>query len=257
MPTMAGLQEGSVGRRNFLRIAAGSAAALATPEPRAGAQEPRPAAKDTGGAAEAGGDNPYTRGMAEFVAGLRYDRIPAEVIERIKLLMLDSLGCALYGVDLEWSRILMRTLTQLDKTPACGVWGTAVRLSAPHAALMNGLLVQGFELDDIHRVGAVHVGSVVLPPLLAIAEIKPGISGRDFLTAAVAGYETGPRVGICMGAEHLAQGWHSAATVGVFSSAAAAASALRLSKEQTVHALGIARTQSAGLTAAPDGSLGF
>jgi aconitate decarboxylase len=252
---MAGSQEGSVARRNFLKIAAGSAAVLATPEPRVSAQEPKPAAKDTGAAAEAGGDNPYTRGMAEFVAGLRYDRIPAEVIERIKLLMLDSLGCALYGVDLEWSRILMRTLTQLDKTPACGVWGTALRLSAPHAALVNGTLVQGFELDDIHRVGAIHVGSVVLPPLLAITEIKPGISGRDFLTAAVAGYETGPRVGICMGAEHLAQGWHSSATVGVFSSASAAAAALRLSKEQTVHALGIAGTQASGLMAAQYGSM--
>jgi len=138
---MTGSQEGSSDRRNFLKIAGASAAALVTP--KAGAQEPKPAAKDTGGAAEAGGDNPYTRGMAEFVAGLRYDRIPGEVIERIKLLMLDSLGCAFYGVDLEWRRILMRTLTQLDKTPACRVWGAALRLSVPHAALVNGTLVQG------------------------------------------------------------------------------------------------------------------
>src|ERR1700730_3657624 len=252
---MAESQDSSVARRNFLKIAAGSAAALATPEPRVDAQEPKAAAKDAPGAAEAGGDNPYTRGMAEFVAGLRIDQIPAEVIERIKLLILDSLGCALYGVDLEWSRILMRTLTQLDKTPACGVWGTALKLSAPHAALVNGTLVQGFELDDIHRLGAIHVGSVVLPPLLAITEIKAGIAGRDFLTAAVAGYETGPRVGICMGAEHLAQGWHSAATVGVFSSGSAAAAAPRLSEEQTVHALGIAGTQASGLMAAQYGSM--
>jgi 2-methylcitrate dehydratase PrpD len=245
---MAGAQTSSLERRNFLQIAAGSAAALVTPVPKIQAQQ-------TEGAVNAGGDNPYTRGMADFVAALRYDQIPTEVSERIKLLILDSLGCALYGVDLEWSRILMRTLTQLDKTPACGVWGTTVRLSAPHAALVNGLLVQGFELDDIHRVGAIHVGSVVLPALLAIAEIKPGMTGRDFLTAAVAGYETGPRVGICMGAEHLAQGWHSASTVGVFSAASAAASALHLSKEQTVHALGIAGTQASGLMAAQYGSM--
>jgi len=58
-----------------------------------------------------------------------------------------------------------------------------------------------------------------------------------------------------MGEEHIGQGWHSAATVGVFSSAAAAAAALRLSKEQTVHALGIAGTQSSGLMAAQYGSM--
>jgi len=75
------------------------------------------------------------------------------------------------------------------------------------------------------------------------------MSGRDFLTAAVAGYEIGPRWEV-LGEEHIGQGWHHAATVGVFSAAAAAAAALRLTKEQTVHALGIAGTQSSGLMAA-------
>jgi aconitate decarboxylase len=189
------------------------------------------------------------------VSGLRYERIPGDVIDRIKLLILDAFGCAIYGVDLEWSRILMSTLCQLDSSTACGVWGTSLRLSAPHAALVNGTLVQGFELDDVHRVGVMHVGAVTLPPLIAIAEIRPGLSGRDFLTAAVAGYEVGPRVGMCMGQEHIGQGWHSGATVGVFSAAAGAAAGLRLSEGQTVHALGIAGTQSAGLMAAQYGSM--
>ena len=47
------------------------------------------------------GANPYTAGMARFVSGLRYEDIPAEVRERIKLLMLDALGCALFGSELE------------------------------------------------------------------------------------------------------------------------------------------------------------
>jgi len=199
--------------------------------------------------------NLYTQGIAAFVSGLRFERIPREVIERIKLLILDSLGCAIYGVDLEWSRILMNTLRQIDDSTACSVWGTSLRLSAPHATLVNGTLVQGFELDDVHRVGIMHVGSVSLPPLFAVAEIREGLSGRDFLTAAVAAYEVGPRVGICMGQEHIGQGWHQGATVGVFSAAAGAAAALRLSPEQTVHALGIAGTQSAGLMAAQYGSM--
>jgi 2-methylcitrate dehydratase PrpD len=115
--------------------------------------------------------------------------------------------------------------------------------------------VQGFELDDVHRQGVLHVGAVVLPALIAIAEGKPGITGRDFLAAAVAGYEIGPRVGICMGPEHIAQGWHSGATVGVFSSASGAARALGLSADQTVHALGIAGTQASGLMAAQYGAM--
>jgi aconitate decarboxylase len=206
-------------------------------------------------AGEPAGDSAYTRDVAAWVSTLRFDQIPSDVIERIKLLILDSLGCALYSVNLEWSQIVMRTLAQVDSTAACSVWGTSQRLSAPHAALVNGTLIQGFELDDVHRAGVLHVGAVTLPSLLAIAEVRPGLTGRDVLTAAVAGYEVGPRVGMCMGPDHIAQGWHSGATVGTFASAAGAARALGLSTDQTVHALGIAGTQAAGLMAAQFGSM--
>ena len=200
-------------------------------------------------------DNPYTGGIARFVSGLQYDAIPTEVRERIKLLMLDSLGCALYGSHLEWCRILQDTLTRVDQTRDCAVWGTNLRLSSPHAALVNGTEVQGFELDDVHRAGVLHVGAVVLPALISIAETRGHLSGRDFITAAVAGYEIGPRVGLCMGPEHIGQGWHSGATLGVFSAAAGAARGLGLDVEKTVHALGIAGTQSSGLMPAQYGAM--
>src|ERR1700719_4806343 len=179
-------------------------------------------------AEHAAADNVHTRRIAEFVSGLTYERIPAEVRARIKLLILDSLGCAIYGADLEWCRIVRETCAGLDATRTTSVWGTAFRLSSPHATLINGTQVQGFELDDVHRQGVLHVGAVVLPALIAITELRPAMSGREFLTAAVAGYEIGPRVGICMGPEHIAQGWHSGATLGVFSAASGAARAVRL-----------------------------
>ena len=203
----------------------------------------------------AGADNPHTRKIAEFVSTLTYDRIPAAVRERIKLLILDSLGCAIYGAKLEWCRILQATLEEADTTRTTSVWGTALRLSSPHAALINGTQVQGFELDDVHRRGVLHVGAVTLPALIAVAESHAGLTGRELLTAAVAGYEVGPRVGRCMGQEHIGQGWHSGATVGVYSAAAGAARALGLSADETVHALGIAGTQSAGLMAAQYGAM--
>src|SRR3979409_1431611 len=95
-------------------------------------------------------NNPYTAGIANFVAGLRYESIPGEVKDRIKLLILDSLGCAIFGVHLAWSQILIETLAKLDSTVGCRIWGSARRLSAPHAVLVNGTLVQSFELDDVH-----------------------------------------------------------------------------------------------------------
>ena len=205
--------------------------------------------------AHAGTDNVHTRKIAEFVSRLTYEQIPAAVRERIKLLILDSLGCAIYGADLEWCRILRDTLEAIDATRTTSIWGTDRKLSSVHAALVNGTQVQGFELDDVHRTAVLHVGAVTLPALIAVAESHAQLSGRDFLTAAVAGYEIGPRVGLCMGQEHIGQGWHSGATVGVFSAAAGAARALSLDADATVHALGIAGTQSSGLMAAQYGAM--
>jgi 2-methylcitrate dehydratase PrpD len=202
-----------------------------------------------------GADNPHTRKIAEFVSSLTYERIPQAVRERIKLLILDSLGCAIHGAHLAWCRILRSALEKVDATRTTVVWGTPVRLSSPHAALINGTQVQGFELDDVHRRGVLHVGAVTLPALMAVAESHSMLRGREFLTAAVAGYEIGPRVGLCMGQEHIGQGWHSGATVGVYSAAAGAARGLRLSAPETIHALGIAGTQAAGLMAAQYGAM--
>ncbi|HEX3938011.1 MAG TPA: MmgE/PrpD family protein, partial [Xanthobacteraceae bacterium] len=147
------------------------------------------------------------------------------------------------------------TLEKLDASRTASIWGTNARLSSPHAALANGTQVQGFELDDVHRKAVLHVGAVTLPALIAVAESHVQLSGRDFLTAAVAGYEIGPRVGLCMGQEHIGQGWHSGATVGIFSAAAGAARGLGLDVDQTVHALGIGGTQSSGLMAAQYGAM--
>jgi len=99
------------------------------------------------------------------------------------------------------------------------------------------------------------VGAVVLPALIPLAEMKKGMSGKEFLTAAAAGYEIGPRVGLCMGPAHIASGWHSGATLGVFSAAAGASRGLKLDAEKTVHALGIAGTQAGGLMAAQFGAM--
>jgi aconitate decarboxylase len=200
-------------------------------------------------------DNIHTRRIADFVSQLRYEQIPESVRERGKLLILDSLGCAIYGAKLEWCRILQQTLGDLDASRTTSIWGTAQTLSSTNAALINGTQVQGFELDDVHRDGVLHCGAVVLPALIAVAESHTPMSGRDFLTAAIAGYEIGPRVGRCMGQEHIGQGWHSGATLGVFSAAAGAARGLKLDPEQTVHALGIAGTQAAGLMAAQYGAM--
>ena len=200
-------------------------------------------------------DNRYSMGIAHFVSNFELSNVPNEVKHRAKLLFLDSIGCGLYGARLEWTQKLIAALQKVDHTKSCSVLAGQERLGALHAALINGTQIQGFELDDVHRKGVLHVGAVTLPPLFSLAELNSEISGHDFLRAAIVGYEIGPRVGLCMGQEHIGQGWHSGATVGVFSAVAGAANLLELTPEETLHAIGIAGTQSSGLMAAQFGAM--
>ena len=199
--------------------------------------------------------NPYSMGIANFVSSFDLLNVPDNVKHRAKLLFLDSIGCGLYGARLEWTRKLIAAITKVDQTKSCSLLAGLEKMGPLHAALVNGTQIQGFELDDVHRKGVLHVGAVTLPPLFALAELNPEITGNDFLRAAIAGYEIGPRVGLCMGQEHIGQGWHSGATVGVFSAVAGASNLLKLTAEETLHAIGIAGTQSSGLMAAQFGAM--
>jgi 2-methylcitrate dehydratase PrpD len=140
--------------------------------------------------ADTSAGNVHTRKIAEFVSRLTYEQIPAEVRARIKLLILDSLGCAIYAADLEWCRILRGTLEGLDASRTTSIWGTDRRLSSVHAALVNGTQVQGFELDDVHRQGVLHVGAVTLPAVVASCSLPRSPATKSGRASACAWAKT-------------------------------------------------------------------
>lgn len=197
----------------------------------------------------------YTRLLAKFAALVKFEQIPPEVIEHAKVCLLDTIGCGLFGSTLQWSHILEDTLLEFTSGGPCKIWGTGRSCAPAEAALINGSMVHGFELDDLHKASIVHTGSVVTPPALAVAEYLGDVTGKEFLTAMVVGYEVAARVGKSMGAAHLLQGWHPTGTHGTFGSAAAAGLLLHLSVDQMHNALGIAGTQASGLMAAQYSSM--
>jgi aconitate decarboxylase len=197
----------------------------------------------------------YTARLAEFVAGLRFDDIPRPVVERIKLLALDSIGCGLLGSTLPWSRRLVETLDAIEGPGTASVWGTNRRFSPPSAAMANGTAVHGFELDDVSHGG--HHGSVVMTSGLSIAEHRGRLAGRELITAMVAGIETAARVQSCVGrVPQVTLGFHGPGLVGTFAATACAGRALGLSAEQMVNALGHAAQQTGGLMATQHGGMG-
>jgi aconitate decarboxylase len=194
--------------------------------------------------------NPLTQKMAHFAAHLNYSDIPPVVRDHMKLCLLDTLGCGLFGSTLPWGKILSEFAADLGGKQESTLLGRPSKVSAPNAALANGTMIHGFELDDLHRPSILHPGSVTLPSALAVGEIVETCTGKDFLTAMVAGYEVGSRIGMVLGASHLQRGYHPTGTHGTFAAAAAAGKVLGLNEEKMTQCLGIAGTQAAGLMAA-------
>ena len=189
--------------------------------------------------------------LANWLATVRFDDIPAAALERGKYLTLDGIGCALVGAQLAWSRKAVELVCALEGEGRASLIGWGTRTSAPAAALLNGTFIQGFELDDFHPLAPLHGAAVVLPSLFASTELLGGVNGAHFLLAAMCGYEVGPRVGLALhGSQMLSRGWHSGAVFGTHASAAAAGKLHQLDAAAFEDALGLAGTQSGGLMAA-------
>jgi 2-methylcitrate dehydratase PrpD len=189
--------------------------------------------------------------LARWVAGLTPDAIPARVRDRAKHLLLDGVACGLVGAQLPWSRVATRSVLDLEGAGNAVVLGTGATTSGPAAVLLNSTFIQGFELDDFHPLAPLHSTSLIVPVLLATAERAGGVSGASALTAAVAGFEVGPRVGLALhGSEMLSRGWHSGPVFGTHAAAMVAGKLRGLAADQLEDALGMAGTQSAGLMAA-------
>src|SRR5687768_14122653 len=136
-------------------------------------------------------DAPYTRKVAEYIARSRFEDLPPAVVEHVKLLVLDTIGVAIFGATLPWSDRLRATAHATEAPGRVAVWGTSLAYSAPTAAMINGTAVHAFELDDVGPGG--HNGSVTLTSALAIGQHRGALSGADLINAIAAGVEGAAR----------------------------------------------------------------
>ncbi|HEV2099360.1 MAG TPA: MmgE/PrpD family protein [Stellaceae bacterium] len=187
-----------------------------------------------------------TRELAKRAVELQSDDLPAPVRELARQCVLDYLGCAIAGAGDPLVRMLLDEMVEAGGTEQASVVGHRVRVPVLAATLVNGAAGHALDYDDVNLAMPGHPSVAVLPGLLALAELR-GSSGREVITAFVAGYETACRVGMALQPGHYALGFHSTATIGCFGAAAACARLLDLDAEATAVALGIAGTQAAGL----------
>lgn len=188
----------------------------------------------------------FTGRLAEFVSNLKYEDLPTQVILEAKLCILDWFGVALSGSKEPFIDILLQVIREEGCTPRASIVGRSFKLSLQQAALINGSSSHALDFDDVHASMMGHPSAVILPSSLALGEFKK-CSGRDLITAFVAGFETVCHVGLSQTRSHIAQGWHPTATIGHFGSVTACANLLHLDIEKSVNAIGIAGTQASGL----------
>jgi 2-methylcitrate dehydratase PrpD len=196
-----------------------------------------------------------TRDLARFGALLRFEQIPAQAVARMKSSVLDSLGCCLLGATLPWTRKVAELAESEAAKPVASMIGMGRKTSAALAALVNGTAGHAFELDDIHKESILHAGTLTLPVGLALFEEQGKGSGKDLITAMVAGYEIATRVGNGATMDLFLRGFHPQGTTGAFASAATAAHILGLDASRFQHALGIAGSLGSGLMAAQEGAM--
>ena len=165
-----------------------------------------------------------------------------------KIAILDEVGCTLAGAAEPCARIVDRVTTGGASAGACLIFGTDRRTAPLDAALINGTASHALDFDDCSNTLGGHPSAPILPALFALGELHD-VSGRAFLAAYVAGWETETRIARGVNFHHYEKGWHPTATLGVFGSAAACSRLLELSAEQTARALALAATFASGLKA--------
>ncbi|HLH87704.1 MAG TPA: MmgE/PrpD family protein [Xanthobacteraceae bacterium] len=186
--------------------------------------------------------------LAEYAAKLRYEDIPADVIERARNTIVDTVGTIVFGYDLPWSQMIVAQARRAGpggKSRILGLGGPLV--AAPAAAFANGALTHAFELDNLTSPGAgVHPGATLLAPGLAVAQER-GFSGRDLLLAFVAGAEVMIRVGRATRHTNEQRGFHAPGTTGPFGGAIAVGKLYGFDAAKMTNALGIAGSLAGGL----------
>jgi len=190
-----------------------------------------------------------THDLAGFATSTRYEDIPAEAVDEVKILLMDSIGCALASLTTDKGKMTVALSKRLGGPPESSIIGVKDKVSCSSAALANGELIGTVDYDATMSGG--HAPPYVLPAPLAMAEIS-GASGKNLILAASLGLELSARVAAAVQQSHGVGGltddkkqtfswgtrWGQAYSN--FGAAAAAGRLLGLDQSEMENALGLA-----------------
>ena len=183
-----------------------------------------------------------TQQLAQFSADITLDKLPKDVVDRARFLVLDLVGNIVRARhDAESTEAFLGAARAMGMAGGnFGVFGDTARYTPLGAAFLNGALAHSLDFDDTHAAGSLHPGAPVIPAAIAAGEMV-GASGADVLAAITC------RIALALPAgEHYARGFHPTATCGAFGAAAAAGRVFGFNADQIAGALGTVLSQTAG-----------
>ncbi|MDF9746018.1 MmgE/PrpD family protein [Natrinema salsiterrestre] len=183
--------------------------------------------------------------LATFVASLAADDVPDEAYRLAERAILDTVGVTIAGAGADAGEIAAGAVG--IESGATTVLGRNDRLPLSDAVFANATAGHALDFDDVALAAMDgHPSVPMVAPLLAIGE-REAATGRELLTAYVAGFEAQNYLSRPISPGHYEAGWHATSTIGLFGAAAAVAKLLELSAERTENALSIAASMPAGL----------
>lgn len=185
--------------------------------------------------------------LARRINAITWESLPQQVAANARTAILDTVGVTLAGAREDATTKLLRVPGMSDPGPSL-VFGHAVRTSALNAALLNGTSSHAMDFDDVNIALGGHPSAPLVAVLFALADTI-AVSGRELITAFVAGFETTTRIARAVNFHHYEKGWHPTVTLGIFGAAAASAKLLKLTDEQTATALAMSASFAAGVKA--------
>ena len=190
--------------------------------------------------------------LARRIIAFRYDDLPEDAVAWAKTAILDTVGVTLAGAGEECVRIVER-IQGIDggggsSSGPCLIFGSDVRTGPLDAVLINGTASHALDFDDFAKSIGGHPSVPLVPAIIALGEMT-GASGRDALTAYIAGFEAEGRIAHGVNFHHYEKGWHPTATLGIFGTVAASSRILGLSEAETETALCVAVSLASGVKA--------
>ncbi len=179
---------------------------------------------------------------------VKFEDLPVDVVEATKKQVLDFFGVALAGSSKVGVTEIKELVVEWGGAPQSSIISWGHQVPAMNAAQVNATMAHALDYDDVHEIAVMHPGVVALPTALAAAELKGGLSGKEFITAIALGTDFICRLGLATrpGQNIHVFGWHLTSLYGYMTAAAVAGRVLGLDEEAMINAIGIGYHQSAG-----------